>query len=90
MGYMPVMAREALRAGHSLALKLGVPHMATVAEKNGLYVAVRSKRDPINTNRKRPCMLVLAKRDGKEIFREKVEVKNFPSEQLIAQLMLIL
>jgi hypothetical protein len=60
-----------------------------LVSRDGLYVGLRSKRDPINANRKRQYVTVRFRRDDVEVFREDVPMKGFPSDHLIAQLMLV-
>ncbi len=88
--YVPHYVRVAEVTGQRLAHSLRQPHLKTLhAGNDGLHVAIRHRRDPINSNRKRMVYLVVLKRDGAEIFREFVQPKDFPTEFLVARLMLI-
>lgn len=86
---MPQFMLDFIRLHGSLSSKLGVPRASTTGQ-DGLYLGMRSKRDPINTNRKRKYITVRLRRGGVEIFREDVDVKGFPSDHLITQLALLL
>ena len=78
----------AIGKGKTLAIVVGVPYAPNVGS-DGLYVATRTRRDPINTNRKRAYLTVRLRRDGVEIFRSEEQAAGFPSAHLIAQLMLV-
>lgn len=89
MPVMPQSAWEAIHKAKMIARMLDVPHASTV-NQDGLYIGSRKRRDPVNNNRKRAYMTVRLRRDGKEIFREDVPTTGFPSDHLIAQLMLLI
>lgn len=85
---MPPHVIEFLRQTQVLANLVHVP-VAQTTQYDGLYVAMRSKRDPININRKRRYLSVRLKKGGVEVFRSEEAVSTFPTDHLIAQLMLI-
>ena len=85
---MPQSWLEAKRQHEMLASVIGV-RLSTRVEVDGLYVALRSRRDPINTNRKRKYLTVRLRIDGVEVFRSEESVVGFPTDHLIAQLMLV-
>ncbi len=87
-GRMPEYVMEIKRQTQVLAGLVHVP-VATSTQYDGLYVAMRTRRDPININRKRRHLTVRLKKYGVEVFRSEEEVKGFPTDHLIAQLMLI-
>lgn len=88
---MPHFVTELQRVAFVLANTLGVPRAVTVRQ-DGLYVGLRSKRDPGSPNhRKQIYFTVRLRRRGVEVFREDVtDRKTFPSDHLIAQLMLVI
>lgn len=85
---MPPYIIELQRQTQALANILHVP-MSNVTTYDGLYVSLRTRRDPINTNRKRRFLTVRLKKDGVEVFRSEEDCKTFPTDHLIARLMLI-
>lgn len=85
---MPPYVIEFLNKAQTLAGLVHVP-VARTTQHDGLYVALRSKRDPININRKRRYLTVRLKKGGVEVFRSEEAVPTFPTDHLIAQLMLI-
>jgi hypothetical protein len=85
---MPPYVIEFMRATQVLCGILHVPYAQTT-QHDGLYVAMRSRRDPININRKRRILTVRLRRGNVEVFRSEEAVKGFPTDHLIAQLMLV-
>lgn len=85
---MPAYYMELKRQTHVLA---GLVHVevARTTQHDGLYVAMRSKRDSINVSRKRKYLSVRLRRGGIEVFRSEEAMPTFPTDHLIAQLMLI-
>jgi hypothetical protein len=77
-----------MRQTQVLAGLVHVP-VASTTQHDGLYVAMRSKRDPININRKRRHLTVRLRKGGMEVFRSEEAISTFPTDHLIAQLMLI-
>lgn len=85
---IPQYVLEFNRQCHALAATLNVPTAPWVTA-NGLYIGLRTHRDPINTNRKRRHVTVRLRRDGVEIFRSEEVLSTFPTDHLITQLMLV-
>lgn len=87
---MPAFVVELQRLTFTLANTLGVPRAQTVRQ-DGLYLGLRSKRDPGSPNhRKMRYITVRLRRRGVEVFREDTtDWKTFPSDHLITQLMLV-
>ena len=85
---IPQFILDLRRTTVMLASIIEVP-VTTLVSRDGLYVGVRWKRDPVNISRKRQYITVRMCRGGVEIFREDVPMKGFPSDHLIAQLMLV-
>lgn len=85
---MPPYVIEFMRQAQVLA---GILHVAYAASSShdGLYCAMRTKRDLMNINRKRRFISVRLRRNNVEVFRSEESVNDFPSELLIAQLMLV-
>lgn len=82
MGYqqrMPPYVIEFMRHTNILAGLLHVP-VASTTMQDGLYVGMRSKRDPININRKRRILTVRLRRGGVEVFRSEEVVNTFPTD----------
>lgn len=88
MSHIPNFVLELHQLTRGLATMLHVP-VATTTNQDGLYIGLRSKRDPINSNRKRKYYSVRLRRNGEEIFRSEEATTKFPSEHLVAQLMLL-
>lgn len=85
---IPQFVMDMNRMAVGMSQMLGVPH-ATTTSSDGLYVGLRSRRLDGPGNRKFKFYTVRLRRGGVEIFRSEESVKGFPSEHLIAQLMLI-
>lgn len=85
---IPQAVYELRQKTRKLALMIDVP-VATTVMSDGLYVATRRRRDPINSNRMRSHFTVRLRRDGVEVFRSEERVSTFPTEFLITQLMLV-
>ena len=85
---IPQQVIEVKRQAHALAGIVHVNYAASVMH-DGLYVGLRTRRDPINISRKRPYLSVRLRRDGIEVFRSEEALKTFPTDFLISQLMLV-
>lgn len=95
--HQPLWLDVKLKAS-TLAKTLNMPVAVNVMAL-GLYVAIRHRRDPVNTNRKRPYLTVRLRRyknqmpaiglATEEVFRSEEALKDFPSDHLITQLMLV-
>jgi len=85
---MPAIVLEIRRASLVLSQQVRIPLVQTVRH-DGLYIAMRSKRDKGYTSRKIKYLSVRVKRNGEEIFRSEEGLHTFPTDYLIAQLMLI-
>lgn len=82
---LPAFIIELKRQGIVLAKILNVPFASTTGV-DGLYVAHRHRRDPRKLQK---YITVRLRRDGIEVFRSEESYKDFPSDHLITQLMLV-
>jgi hypothetical protein len=86
---IPAMVREIDRTTQALAAQLGVGY-TNLINGNGLYAKMRTRRDPINTNKKIKVLKVQLRREGEVVFVEIVPIKGYPSELLITKLALLI
>lgn len=86
---IPAMVREIDRTTQALAGQLNVPYTNLIGS-DGLYAKMRTRRDPINTNKKIKVLKVQLRREGQVVFEEIMPIKGYPSELLITKLALVI
>lgn len=87
--FMPKHVIECRMMAKQLAHTLGVPYAANASSSDGLYIALRSRRLEGIGNRKYKFYTVRLFHCGTEVFRSEEQIKDFPTDHLITQLMLV-
>lgn len=86
---IPVLVREIDSKTNILAAKLGVPAAHQIGNP-GLYAKMRTRRDPVNTNKKIKVLKVQLRLNGVLVFEEIMSLKGYPSELLVTKLALLI